>query len=113
MSAYTVRGLLTGTLYGRHLSATEAAGVVLRHATRRFFIRAAKDGHYCLWVEIKKGTLEMAYSQGRPIGVRADTKQAAWEAIAPLVIEAEWPSVRALPEDHPSPRLVWDKKYAP
>lgn len=80
MSTYTVRGQLTGTLYGRHLSATEAAAVVLRHTTRRFVIRPVNEDYYGLWIERCRGVMEIAYSQGKPIGARALRRDAAWES---------------------------------
>jgi hypothetical protein len=113
MRTYTIRGQLTGTLYGRHLSATEAAAVVLRHATRRFIIGQAEEGYYWLWVERCRGGLEIAYSQdGYAIGARALTKELAWEAMAPQILEVEWPGIQVWPEDEPSLRLVWDRNHA-
>jgi len=113
MRTYTVRGLLTGTLYGHHLSATEAATVVLRHATRRFIIGQAEEGYYRLWVERRRGGLEIAYSpEGYAIGARALTKEQAWEAMAPQILEVEWPGIKVWSEDGPSLRLVWDKNHA-
>jgi hypothetical protein len=112
MGTYAVRGLLTGTVYGRHLSATEAAAAVLRHATRRYAIRRADEDCYRLWVEINNHAMEIAYSCGRPIGVCAETKEAAWPTIASQVLEAEWPGILISPEDPPSSPLAWDKEHA-
>ncbi len=89
MSTYTVRGLLTGAAYGRHLSKTEAASVVLRHAPRRFAIRQADEGYYLLWIAASKGAMATASHSGRPIGARAQTKEAAWPAIACQVVKAD------------------------
>jgi RNA:NAD 2'-phosphotransferase (TPT1/KptA family) len=89
MSTYTVRGLLTGAVYGRHLSKTEAASVVLRHAPRRFAIRQADEGYYLLWIAASKGAMATASHSGRPIGARAQTKEAAWPAIACQVVKAD------------------------
>jgi hypothetical protein len=112
MSTYTVRGLLTGALYGRHLSTTEAALVVLRHTTRRFAVRSTGEGYYWLWIETNKGTKEIASRSGRPIGARAKTKEAAWRTIACQVLEADWAGLRVSCDDPPSLRLVWDKDRA-
>jgi hypothetical protein len=109
MSTYTVRGLLTGAVYGRHLSKSEAASVVLRHATRRFAIREADEGYYLLWIETSKGAMRIASYSGRPIGARARTKEAAWSAIACQVLDADWPGLRVSCDDPPLLRLVWDK----
>ncbi len=112
MSTYTVRGRLTGALYGHHLSAMEAASVVLRHATRRFAIRSGGEGYYWLWIETNAGTKKIASCIGQPIGARAQTKEAAWPAIACQVLEADWPGLRVSCDDLPLLRLVWDKDRA-
>jgi hypothetical protein len=112
MNTYTIRGLLTGTIYGRHLNATEAAAAVLRHATRRYAVRRTDEGNYRLLVEINNHAMEIAYSCGRPIGACAETKEAAWRAIASQVLEAEWPGMLISLEDPPSSQMVWDNEHA-
>jgi hypothetical protein len=112
MSTYTIRGLLTGTLYGQRLSPTKAAAVVLQHVTRRFAIRREDDGYYQLFVQMCRGAMRVAYCRGQPIGIHALTKAAAWEVIALQILEAEWPGIGIWCDGEPSLRLVWDKEDA-
>jgi hypothetical protein len=112
MSTYTIRGLRTGILFGDHLSPTEAAALVLRHATRRFTIHRTDEGYYQLCVQIRRGIMSVAYSHGRVIGAHAITKEVAWEVIALQILETEWPGIGIWPDDKPSLRVVWDKHHA-
>jgi hypothetical protein len=96
----------SGELYGSHLSATEAASIVLDLSVARYEIRRGEEGFYWLWVETKSGPTEIAYSEGRPIGARVETRQLAWLLIAHQVLEANWPGITIWVTTKPSLRLV-------
>lgn len=109
MSTYAVRNLRIGAPYGRHLTARQAAAIVLRHATRRYAVWRTDEGYYWLRLEADTPVMEIAYNQGRPIGAWADTSEAAWTAIASQIVEAEWPGLSVSSESRPSLRLVWNR----
>jgi hypothetical protein len=94
MSFYTVRKVPTGELCGNNLTAVEAASVVLSHSVARYEIRRGEGGFYWLWIQSNEGEMEIAYIRRRPVGGRAETRQVAWLAIAPQVLEMEWPGIR-------------------
>lgn len=95
-TTYTVYSPASGIVYGRGLTATQAAQEILSWDSNDYDLRYA-DGAYDLFVTRRwraafggDGGYVQAWSGKRLIRSRAATEAAAWEEVAKLVIEADW-----------------------
>ena len=103
MTTYTVYSGNSGTEYGRHLTAEEAAEIVLTHDGAE--CRIAQDNEAALvngatlWcLEGRKPNANrrewrQLYANRRGIMTYAASEEAAWPVLAAMVIKASWEHV--------------------
>lgn len=98
MTAYTVYSSTNGTVYGRGLSATAAAEIILTHDGHEYEIRAASDG-FGFDLFVSRGSrnsyggtrgFTRAWRGDRLIDSANPDREEAWKEIAAQVVTVEW-----------------------